>query len=127
MVDYFVLPDPTPTRRTFRCIRGLAVFGVVVEAGLGAILILWEVIQGPTVDAGGYTQDGGGYVLGIPLAGAGLVAGVLLALARTHREDRMARTSLEAIALCTVAAPLLLATWATAGGFLDVTLLWSDQ
>ena len=97
------------------------------EAGLGVFLILWEASHGPTIDGGGYTQDGGGYVLGIPLAGAALVAAVFLAAARAQGEDRIARIDLSAVALCAVAAPLILTVGATASGFLDVTLLWSDQ
>ena len=69
-------------------------------------LILWEVATGPMSTPDGIVQDHGGYLLGVPLLVAAVVAALTSAAAR-RAGDSTTRAVLDVLAALSVCAPLL--------------------
>jgi hypothetical protein len=88
----------------------------------GTAIILWEVSTGPTTTPDGIVQDHGGYLLGVPLLLAAVVAALTLVAGR-RSEDRTTRSGLYVFAMLSVCAPLLAMAVATASGMLTFDLL----
>jgi hypothetical protein len=115
-----VLPRRTRTvERALPTVTGWAA-GALGCAGMA--LVAWEVATGPTTTPDGAVQDHGGYLLGVPLLLAAVIATLTLVAGRRGRASDTTSV-LHWFAALVVSAPLLAMAGAAASGVLTFDLL----
>jgi hypothetical protein len=118
--------EPVLPRRTRNVERAMLPTVTAWAAGAlgcaGMALVAWEVATGPTATPDGAVQDHGGYLLGVPLLLAAVIATLTLAAGRRGRASDTTSV-LHWFAALVVCAPLLAMAGATASGVLTFDLL----